>query len=282
MVMINDMKIIGLYISILALCVPLQFVESQQLSSNSSLSYADLTDLSIPAPIVADAVIKKATQMKGADAINIAPGHIRYYVEADFQKLIRGPAGLGIRQGYVVDVPLDSAGKAPKLKKQRVLIFARTVPNRPGILQLVAKDGQIAWSEDRDRLVRSILNESLKPGAAPALSKISRAFFVPGSVQGYSDTQIFVDSLNGTPISLNVRRRPGQLVRWGVALDDAVGSESMMTPRQDTLLWYRLACELPAQLPANVVEGGNERAVTEDYRVIRSSLGPCLRTRTEK
>lgn len=254
-------------------------VQNQGNYSPPSLSYADLADLSIPAPVVIDAVIKSATRMKGPEAATVKQGHLRYYVEADVQRLIRGPTGLATRQAYVVDVPLDAMGRAPKLKKMRVLVFARPVPGRPGILQLVAGDSQINWSEERDRVVRSILTEAVRSGAAPALAGISRGFYVRGTLPGHSDSQIFIDTATGVPISLNVRRRPGQIARWGIALGDTVGSESLAAPRQDTLLWYRLACELPASLPSDVASGDDGESLAEDYRLIRSSLGECIRTR---
>src|SRR3546814_4418913 len=50
---------------------------------------------------------------------------------------------------YLVDIPLDSRGRTPKLKKQHVLLFARRAGNAPGAIQLVALDAQINWSDQR-------------------------------------------------------------------------------------------------------------------------------------
>ncbi len=54
--------------------------------------------------------------------------------------------------------------------------------------------------------------------------------------------------------------------------------ESAGAPPKDTLLWYRLACGLPAQLPASALaseEPANARAAREDYAIVRRELGPC-------
>ena len=46
--------------------------------------------------------------------------------------------------------------------------------------------------------------------------------------------------------------------------------------RPGTLLWYRLACFLPARLPASA--GGADPALAKDWRDALTSLGPCGKT----
>jgi hypothetical protein len=41
------------------------------------------------------------------------------------------------------------------------------------------------------------------------------------------------------------------------------------------VLWYRLACGLPATLPAKA--GGDDRALAADWAAAMASLGPCQR-----
>jgi hypothetical protein len=77
-------------------------------------------------------------------------------------------------------------------------------------------------------------------------------------------------------------RRPGERPRWSVALSEIV-DEAATPPARETLLWYRLACALPATLPAqSLAEGTSEQdaaAIRADYRLVLDSLGPCGRTR---
>ena len=77
-------------------------------------------------------------------------------------------------------------------------------------------------------------------------------------------------------------RRPGEQPRWSAALSEIV-DDAAAPPAPDTLLWYRLACTLPARLPANALSeapADEAQAIQADYRVIMQGLGPCTRTRT--
>jgi hypothetical protein len=52
-------------------------------------------------------------------------------------------------------------------------------------------------------------------------------------------------------------------------------------PAPNTLEWYRLACFLPATLPANEVLSRDPQVRTEatrDYALVIKGLGPCART----
>jgi hypothetical protein len=51
------------------------------------------------------------------------------------------------------------------------------------------------------------------------------------------------------------------------------------------LLWYRLACTLPATLPPqSLAEAGPEgaNAIRADYRLVVQQLGPCVRMRRRR
>ena len=48
--------------------------------------------------------------------------------------------------------------------------------------------------------------------------------------------------------------------------------------RRDTLLWYRLACSLPATLPERAWPGSSRPmpiSRAQDYRFVLEQLGPC-------
>jgi hypothetical protein len=241
--------------------------------------YAQIADRVIGAPAILDAQIRSATRIKGPEAANVAPGHQRFYVEADVLALIRADAPLPTRVGYVVDVPLDARGRAPKLNKRRVLLFARPVAGQATMVQLTTLDGQRDWSAELDALVRRIAREVVAPDAPPAITGLGNAFHVPGSLPGEGETQIFVQTANGAPISLSILRRPGEQKRWAVALGEIV-DDAAAAPARDTLLWYRLACGLPRALPATSLadeDPANIAAAREDYRFVLDQLGPCKR-----
>jgi hypothetical protein len=241
--------------------------------------YVATADLILAAPVVLDARIRSAARIKGAEAAGVAPGQARFYVEADVLALIRSAAPLPARVGYVVDVPLDARGRVPKLNKQRVLLFARTVPGQPMMLQLPRLDAQRSWSPELDALVRRIVRELVDPAAPPAVTGLGNAFHVPGTLPGEGETQIFVQTATGAPISLSILRRPGEQRRWAVALGEIVDDAAGPPPR-DTLLWYRLACGLPRALPAASLteqEPANAALAREDYAFVIEQLGPCRR-----
>lgn len=240
-------------------------------------SYATLARQVIGAPLIIDARIRSAVRIKGAEAANVAPGQQRFYVEADVAALIRGAAGVPPRVGYVVDVPLDSRGRAPKLKKMRVLLFARPVTGRPDQLVLTEVGAHYGWAADLDARVRTIARDALANDAPPAITGVGNAFHVPGVLPGEGETQVFLQTANNSPVSLQILRRPGEQPRWSVSLGDMV-DDSAGPPQPDTLLWYRLACGLPADLPTGAVEAGepdNARIAREDYALVLRALGPC-------
>ena len=227
--------------------------------------------------MVVDVRIRSAVQIKGEEAKNLAADRARFYVEADVLALIRGKDALPARIGYLADVPLNGRGRPPKLKKQRVLLFARAVAGRPDQVQLTGVDGQQAWTPELDTLVRSITKDALAADAPPAITGVGNAFHVPGSLPGEGETQVFLQTANGAPVSLQILRRPGEQPRWSVSLGDIV-DEAAGPPAANTLLWYRLACGLPRELPAASLEAGdgaNAGIAREDYAMVLRALGPC-------
>lgn len=243
--------------------------------------YADLADLVLAAPVIADATVRSATRIKGTEAANVAPGLQRYYIEADVTSLLRGPEGLSARIGYLVDVAPDVRGRAPRLRKSRMLVFAREVRGSADQLQLVAPDAQLGWTAPLDARVREIARAALASDAAPAITGIASAFHVAGSLPGEGETQVFAQTADQRPVSLSILRRPGEAPRWSVALGEIV-DEGAGPPVRDTLLWYRLACGLPTTLPAASVASlaPEDAAIArEDYRFVVESLGACDRSR---
>ncbi len=245
-----------------------------------AFAYADLADLGLAAPIVAHVRIAGAIVLKDAQAAGVKAEMARFYVEADTVSLLRGSSGIAARVRYLVDLPRDSAGRAPKLRKRsEYILFAEPVAGRPGELRLIAPDAQLAWSAGQADMLRAILREASGRAPPPRVTGIGRAFHEPGSLPGESETQIFLQTADGRPVSLNVLRRPGETPRWSVALSEIV-DDAAEPPRPQTLLWYRLACTLPASLPRqSLAEAESPGAIRADYRLILEGLGRCERRR---
>ena len=248
-----------------------------------ALTYADMADLALAAPVAGHVRIAKSRVLKSEQAPGVAPSHARHLVEADMVALIRGASALPARVRYVVDLPRDARGKPAKLRKgSEFLLLAGTVAGQPAELRLIAPDAQIPYSPQRAAQLRAILSEATGAGAAPRIPGIGRAFHVPGAIPGESEPQIFLQTAEGRPVSLNVLRRPGQTPQWAAALSEIV-DDSAEPPARDTLLWYRLACTLPRSLPRqSLTEADSPGAIQNDYRFILDSLGPCRRSRARR
>ena len=254
----------------------------------SPYSYADIADLASAAPIALHARIYKATALKAERAPGVAAGHARFYVEADVVSLIRGSGPLAARISYLVDLPLDAKGKPAKLKKkQPVLLFARPVAgaaagsSNTGSVRLIAPDAQLPWDPATEAQLRAVLTELVKPGAAPAITGIANGFHVPGTLPGEGETQIFLNTSTGEPVSLTILTAADGSRRWAAAFGEIVDG-SAAVPARGTLAWYRLACGLPRELPLNKLAGTapeDRRKAASDYGVILGALGECTRTR---
>lgn len=249
------------------------------ITSEPAPPYAVAADLVLRSPIIIDSVIRKTERLKGPEAIGTPPGYARLYVQADVLALVRGTDSVPARIGYILDVLPDSRGKIPKLQKMRVLLYARPVPRLAGQVQLTGPDSQRRWTPALDALSRRIATEALAADAPPVVTGVGSAFHVPGSLPGEGETQIFLTTRDNRPVSLSILRRPGEQPRWAVSLTEIV-DEAAAPPQRDTLLWYRLTCALPAQLPPTATEkmaASDAEIAVQDYRYVLRSLGPCNR-----
>lgn len=272
----------GLPIVASALAIPLAPLTAQTASSPGirAFSYADLADLALPAQLVAGVTVVKAERLKGELAPGLAPGKARFLIQASTDMLLRGAGGMPGAVSYIVDVPLDTKGKAAKLKKSRFILFADRVVGRPQEIRLTSPFSQLERTQANESRVRAILTEASAASSPPYITGIGNAFHVPGAIPGESESQIFLTTPDNRPISLSILRRPGEQPGWSVALGEMV-DDSATAPARDTLLWYRLACFLPPRLPARSVAALSEAdatAVRADYRYVLEQLGACGRT----
>jgi hypothetical protein len=239
-------------------------------------SYVELAEMALAAPLALAADIDRAIALKGAQAEGVPEGRVRFYVEANVTALISGKAAIPPRISYLVDLPADK--RKLKLKGMPVLLLA-TQGRQPGELRLIGPRAQIPRTPHNERQLRAILTAAVAADAPPVITGITRAFHVPGSLPGESESQIFLSTADNRPVSLNVLRRPGEQPRWAVALTELVDA-SAAPPERNTLLWFRLACALPPALPTRALVGlsdSEEQAIRADYKVVQDGLGSCSR-----
>lgn len=245
------------------------------------MSYADIADLALPSPIVAQVRIKSAEHLKGDLAGNVSANARRYLITADVTALIRGSGGLPPRITYVFDAMPDPLGKWPKLPKSEKIVFAFPVTGKPATLRLSAPDAQQAATPELASTIRTVLSEANGASSPPAIRGVGDAFHVAGAVPGEGETQIFLNAADGRPLSLSIWRTPGAQPRWAVSVGEIV-DQGAEPPARDTLLWYRLACMLPKRLPersVHALEPDAAAIAAEDYTTVIAGLGPCSRSR---
>jgi hypothetical protein len=260
-----------------------QAVDSQGVPVAPPLTYADMADLALAAPLAAHVRVRRAEALSEREAGTVPAGYRRFLIQADVVALIRGTEGLPPRVSYLVDLPNDARGRAQRIRRgTEFLVLASPVAGRAAELRLAARDAQLPFSPEAAARLRTILREASGADAPPRITGIGRAFHVRGSLPGESETQIFLQTADNRPISLSILRRPGETPRWSVALGEMV-DDAAASVRRDTLLWYRLACTLPATLPASSLSetsAAESRAVQADYRLVLQDLGRCSRTRS--
>jgi hypothetical protein len=245
-----------------------------------SPTYSDLADLADSAGLVIHVSVRSLARVKDERAPGLRSGDGRFYVKAKTRALLFGAQGVGDALGYLVDLPLDSRGKPPLVKKQDMLVFARTIPSRPGELQLVGRQAQVRYSDATVARLRPILAELAGPDAPPPVTGVREIIHVEGDLAGSGETQIFLSTADNSAASITVRRQPGRAADWGVSFSELV-AEAGRKPAANTLTWYRLACFLPNTLPSrlNLSESAVARQqAIADYRLVLGDLGPCQRT----
>ena len=243
--------------------------------------FADLADLTLGAPVVLRGVIAKAERLNRKEAPDVALGRVRFLVTAKVNAVLVSPSAIPAEISYLWETPLDARSKAPKPKGTPVLLFLRSVPGRNGQFQLTAPQAQVALTAMSEGRVRQIISELRLPGVRDfRITGIANAFHVRGSVTGEAESQIFLQTSSGTPLSIVVLSRPGQGKTLSVATADIIDEATDGVPRNN-MLWYRLACGLPSRLPESAVSdlsAANRGAAAADYRFVLQALAPCGRT----
>ena len=238
---------------------------------------ADLADLSLGATSGVRARIDDAREIRGDRAPDLAPGFRRFLVRADVGAVLAAPQSIPGEIRYLVDLPETDRGRAPRIEGSDVLLFLGP-EDRPGEFRLAHKYGQQVWTAGRESDVRRLLQDrGALRGLGTERAEITSAFHVPGTLQGESESQIFVRSSEGRPLSLVVLRRPGAEPRVTVATGDIIDPDAP-PPERGSLAALALSCSLPDELPTGVAsDADQEAALRADFAAAKAALGTCDR-----
>lgn len=242
-----------------------------------TLSWTDLADLSLASDVVLVAAVSSIDRFSRRDAPDVPPGQVRAVVRADLVAALKAPGILPAEAAWRWQGPADARGRTPFAKEDRFLLFAAPLPGggNPSVypLRLVSAQGQQPWSAAAEATVRDVLRQALAPGAQGLMvTDLRDAFRSEGDVPGTAESQFFLKTEGGQPLTLLVRRRAGSEPEVRAASGELVDRAAPVEPR--TLLWRGLACGMPATLPAALAA---DAGLAEDYALARARLGPCGR-----
>ncbi|WP_340588114.1 hypothetical protein [Erythrobacter alti] len=252
---------------------------SAELGPQEAPTYADLVTFSLNSDLVAIVTVDDQAVFPPERAPDVPANRVRLYLETLTQNLLASDAGVGESLIFVTDIAREADGDAPDLEERSYIIFAKQIAARPGEVQLISSRAMLPAGPIIEERVRRVLRQLAAAEPIPEVTGVRDVISVPGNLVGESETQMFIETRSGAPVSLSVVRRPGLPPHWGISLGEIVDS-SARPPEPESLSWYGFACFLPDQLPDSAFlqsdRQSRERA-RADYAFVLSELGRCER-----
>lgn len=251
--------------------------QSALLATEQELSWTDWADLALASPVVLAVEIEKVDRLGRRAAPDVPPGEVRALVEGNLTAALKAPGLLPGAAAWLWQGPANARGRPPFAPPAHVLVFARPLAGgadpstQP--LALVSRSAQQPWSAANADLIRQLLMEARETGGDRMVTGITDAFHGAGAVEGASESQFFLSTRAGGPMTLMVRRSPVADPEILVADGDLVDRAVPVTPR--TLAWRALACGLPESLPERLAA---DKGLADDYALARARIGACGRT----
>lgn len=235
--------------------------------------FADLADLTLAAPLVVRATITRASPAPARQAGVPAVGKQRLAVTATASNPLLAPGPIGATLKFLWDVPAPATNRPVNAKGLEILAFL-SVPDAGGATRLVSSRAVQAWDPALADQVRAIIADQ-RSGQVPVVTGVSNGFRADGTVPGESESQFFLTTSDNRPLTLVVINRPGEARRVRLARGDIIDESAEAVPPR-SLLWYRLACFLPRQLPVGA--GGSDPALVRDWQDALAGIGRCDRS----
>lgn len=233
-----------------------------------STGRADIIRLTLDAPVIVTAEIVKTDEVKRRDASDLPPGGRRRLVRARITSVIKAPSLTPPQIEYLQDwIPADGGKKPPRLEGARVLVFLAPSKRRDDQYSLIDRRAQTGQEPASERLVRAILLDAETPQLRSLRIAGVSAVFDWGDRR-----QFLVDTTDGRKLSLDTTPE-GSAVK--VSFDETSGDAK--TVQAGSLLWFRLACELPANLPDAIVQDYQTPGLDPQkaFSELKARLGPC-------
>lgn len=250
-----------------------------ELGPGQDPTYADLVTFALDADLVAIVTVDDQIAFSEERAPNVPPARVRLYIESLTRNLLAAPGGTGESLVFVTETDRERDGDPPDWEDRDFVIFADLVRERPGFVQLVSSRAMFPSGPVIEGRVRRVLRQLAEADVPPAITGVRDVISVPGNLAGESETQMFIETESGAPVSLTVIRRPGMRPQWGVSLGEIVDMTAR-PPEPETIAWFRFACSLPRELPGDAFLQTDRESVSramDDYDYVLRQLGPCER-----
>ena len=267
-----------------ALCLSLAVpgVASAQMDSapqaaQPQTSFPLIANLTLGSDVVLTGTIRKMDRLAGREALSAPEGFNRYVMRVDVTGVLVAPRAVPGEITYIWDAPEAVYGKRPKLKGENVLLFLRAVPGNDRTYQLTAQNAQLRNSGQAVEMVRSIAADPIRSsGFAHRVTGVVDATRMQRASDEGFGTHFLIETAGKGLMTVSVPEGSGNRT-ISVMLPDSLGESRPL--EKNSLVGYFLACGLPTNLPAPVLETaaaiGDVAAVKADYQYLRDTVGPC-------
>jgi hypothetical protein len=245
------------------------------------MPYPVAARLYLSSPVVARGLIKGQSRLGKAEAATLPPlppGQGRAMLEVELQTVLKAPDALPAKLKFLWQGPLDAKAKLPNFKKQSLLLFL-TPKTRSGVTGYGLSDVNSirSWSTAEAEQLRAIAVAAQDPAQRGLAIKGVRTAFVTVPEDGNSAAfvHILFATQSGAPLAAILENQGG---RWSLRTTLSDLDQDGVAVQPQSLLWYHMACGLPAQPPELVTRQPSEAEqalATQAWQAMLEQLGPC-------
>ncbi len=258
-----------------------QPLRAQPAVSSPTTAYPVVARLYLSSPVVARGLVKGQSKLGKKENAALPPlptGQGRAMLDVELQAVLKAPDALPAKLKFLWQGPLDAKNKVPSLKKQSLLLFLSTVTSS-GVTGYGLTDINSVrpWSAAEEAQLRAIAAAAQDPAQRGLAIKGVRTTFVtvPEDSNSAPYVHILFVTQNGAPLAAILEKPSGQ---WTLRTTVTDLDQDAQAIERQSLLWYHMACGLPAEPPAVVTEQPSEQERTlarEAWRGMLEQLGPC-------
>jgi hypothetical protein len=237
--------------------------------------------LYLSAPVVVRGLVKGQSKLAKKDNAGLPPlpaDQGRAMLEMELQGALKAPDALPSTLKFLWQGPLDAKAKMPNFKKQILLAFLTSVTaNGATGYGLIDVNSIKSWSQAEEAQLRAIASAAQDPAQRGLAIKAVRTAFVTVPEDGNSEPYVHIlfDTQNRAPLAAIMTK---QTTGWALRTTLTDLDQDAIAVQRQSLLWYHMACGLPASPPpavANQASDAEKVLAVEAWSAMLEQLGPC-------